>query len=649
MAVPPLTVEEASELLDSLAATRRTDGPTPAARRAIIQAAAGFPMVLELLMDDWHSHGEQCLALTLGGMTEHGVTASPGEVYRRILERLTNELEPTSQNVLNLAAVLGARLNDFTLYGLADLTLAQAMTGLSQLAAVRILRDAGEELEFINELMRAEAYVAVPSPVRRVLHSKVADRLIERADAGEPMLGLEIAWHCIRARRKEEFARYLITGSDEAIEQGAHVSAERALLTAIPHLESGVKEQAQFRLALVLQDQGRWAESRAVYQQDLHSDGTPVSPDAQAAIVIANAMIDSKSSVPRDTSLKALIAIIEGNASLRVKLHAAAAAASYGVRTYHPQLVTLVEPALDKISSLALTRQDQAALAVTRAHIYWPYRRFKECLAYLDEAERVAAPLPARSPTSMRVCLGRGSTLSATAKYELALVEFARATEIALHIGNDTQAAAAMIMMAQCKVRLGDYLQTLEILRRCSRIRTSDVASPHPLTALYYVAFANCQLHDQAEAMAAIHQGDEMALTLSGTWLGDAWLLWSAEVFWILGKDRDAERRAISGIDGLRHGLSNVGLAGAYCRWCAVLFERGEIPDQAHTEFQRQVADIGQRDTFDQVEIALAAGSRYGSTVLTQQDIELVRPHIAAPLPLAAQTHIRQLGLPCPI
>ncbi|HEU5357637.1 MAG TPA: AAA family ATPase, partial [Gemmatimonadales bacterium] len=198
VAVPPLSPEEASELLDSLVATRGEAGPTPAARRALLQAAAGYPMVLELLTDDWHTHGERCLALSLGGMTEQAATEGPGAMYARILERLTAELDPTSHNVLNLAAVLGARLNDFALYGLADLTLAQTMAGLSRLAAVRILRDAGEGLEFINELMRAQVYVAVPSSVRRVLHSKVADQLIARADGGEPLLGLEIAWHCIR-------------------------------------------------------------------------------------------------------------------------------------------------------------------------------------------------------------------------------------------------------------------------------------------------------------------------------------------------------------------------------------------------------------------------------------------------------------------
>lgn len=139
----PMTPQECGLLLDSLVPPSEPQ-PSPPVRRALLDASAGYPMVLEYLVQDWQLNGEQCLALSIGAMTEEPQTARRAEhAYRLIQARLAQGLDGTARNVLSLAAVLGARLNDLEMYSLADLTAGQTMTALARLTDIRILRDGG--------------------------------------------------------------------------------------------------------------------------------------------------------------------------------------------------------------------------------------------------------------------------------------------------------------------------------------------------------------------------------------------------------------------------------------------------------------------------------------------------------------------------
>ncbi|HXI20209.1 MAG TPA: AAA family ATPase, partial [Gemmatimonadales bacterium] len=198
--LPPLTEEEMGQVVTALAADAGVPMP-PAVRRALLRASAGVPMVVELLFDDWRVHGDQCLALSVGAMTVDAQGDGGEDVFRQILDRVFQGLSPAARAVLNLAAILGERLNDLTMYELVDLTLAQTLTGMAELTSLRILRDGGREVEFRNELLRGYAYLSVPSPLRRALHGLIADRLIAAEANGEPVPGLMLAWHCIRADR----------------------------------------------------------------------------------------------------------------------------------------------------------------------------------------------------------------------------------------------------------------------------------------------------------------------------------------------------------------------------------------------------------------------------------------------------------------
>ena len=226
-------------------------------------------MILELLVQDWEANRDMSLALALDAMTvDFNPTTGTQPIYKRVFDRLSVMLDEGTRHVLNMAAMLGHRLNDLSLYALADLPLGQTMAAMTDLVRHRILRDSGTGLEFVNEFVRAAAYLEVPSTVRRSLHSHIADYLMAEDRRGIPFLGLEIAWHATRAGKVAEMPSFLLKGAREAIAKGALDSAVRALETALPQLAQPDHSSASLLLAEGLQEQGRWTDSASVLAVD---------------------------------------------------------------------------------------------------------------------------------------------------------------------------------------------------------------------------------------------------------------------------------------------------------------------------------------------------------------------------------------------
>ena len=307
--LPPLTDEEMSEVVIALAAAAGVEMP-PAVLRALLRASAGVPMIVELLFDDWRAHGDECLALSVGAMTVDALGHDQREVCHRIFERTLRGLSEPARAVLNLAAILGERLNDLTMYELVDLSLAQTLAGMAELARYRILRDGGREVEFRNELLRSYTYLSVPSPLRRALHGLIADRLLLAEAKGEHIPGLMLAWHCFRAGRPVEAEPYLLRGSREALRRGGTFEVELALTSAMKGLTPESVAEAQLLLAEALQEQGRWTESVAIIDR-AESGSTYQQTRCKSLRLTARAVALRNASEARDCLLE-LHSFLEG-------------------------------------------------------------------------------------------------------------------------------------------------------------------------------------------------------------------------------------------------------------------------------------------------------------------------------------------------
>ena len=272
MALGPLPEGDATALLEAQLTTGEAMGP--AIGRAILAGARGNPMVLELLVEDWRRLGDGCLAISLGSMASRA-SRPPKEALRRLVEGMLSVLDAEARAVAELAALLGQRLNDLSMYNLVDLPVARTMRAMTVLTAQRIFRDAGNHLEFANEFIRGQCYMSVAAPLRRMLHGLVADRLLLAQDTtAERIPGLEIAWHLVRAHRLKEAVPYLLAGGRESMRRGAPHEADLALSTGLPGLTGDSRRTAILLLAETKQELGRWEESLQVL--DLIDD--PLTP-----------------------------------------------------------------------------------------------------------------------------------------------------------------------------------------------------------------------------------------------------------------------------------------------------------------------------------------------------------------------------------
>src|SRR5207302_5781694 len=220
----------------------------PVAR--ILQAGNGNPLALELLTKEWLAHGPSWLwsdleAVNTQPVANIGIPRAIGAVFDRQIRRLDAPLRAA----LDLAAVLGRRLADLPLYEGGELAPAAAGEALSRLREEGILREVHGELEFRNELIRAQAYYAVAGPARRNLHRSVGEALDQYADANRRAAKLEVAWHFLRGGDRARAVSSAIDGAEAAILSGGFLEAER-ILTVL--LREPCQEDDAQRLRLLL-------------------------------------------------------------------------------------------------------------------------------------------------------------------------------------------------------------------------------------------------------------------------------------------------------------------------------------------------------------------------------------------------------------
>jgi DNA-binding SARP family transcriptional activator/tetratricopeptide (TPR) repeat protein len=602
----PLSGEESAELLTALVPSDQPQ-PSTSIRRTLLRAAGGFPMVLELLTQDWQINGDQSLVLAVDAMTaelERG--NDPTATYRPIIAHILRALDPPTHNVLNLAAVLGHRLNDLPMYGVIDLSLGQTMAGLSQLSEMRVLRDGSHGLEFVNELVRTAAYTSVPSSLRRALHSAVVDRLLNDPRHRGMATGLEIAWHCMRAGREQEAPPYLLSGAKDAIRQGAPDEAERALSSALPGLHDPEATEARFLLVEVLQEQGRWrdsldrlAEIRETSSKEIQNEFFVYS--AFALHNLGTARIHELSE-----RLPVLVELTRTcpDPALRVRA-ARAGALILGMkhdRSSAQELLTLVEA----IPQSDLDPDSFARLILAQAMLLYQTGRTADSWAL---ASAGIAELESRGTANLvmvQLHVGLGAIRSREGQYEAATKCYENALKMAMRLGNDTQVGLIAGNIALCAGRLGRYEEQLEYAGRIAPTEPLEFQGYTDVQKFYSIAFARAFRGQRAEALSAVADLDRRMVGQIPAWIIQAWGLWRADILLILGRRQEALSSAEEVLARYQHGLLAPAFAGPFARWICLTTKKSQESGRATEILNGLAADVDQFDFLDQLEILCA-------------------------------------------
>ena len=639
--LPPLTEGESTELLGQLVPSEVTPPPSTV-RRALLRAGGGLPMLLELLVRDWLAHGDRCVALAVEAMTEEpGTAGGAGETYRRLLERLTIGLDPSTRSVLNLAAVLGSQLNEFDLYGLVDLTLAQAMSGLSHLAALRILRDSGHGLEFVNEVMRGEVYLAVPSSVRKVLHSKVADRLIERANGGEEMLGLAIAWHCMRSSRVQEAGEWLIKGGKEAIARSALAEAEAALESGVRYLPPSARLHSGILLINVLIDQMRFADVQHVADALEADNHSTLTPELTQSIELARLSIGTWRPTQYDSVLARLIEMMAISPSDQLRLRAATIATGVASESLRDEHLDVLLSAIANVRPITPSNHLPRLDLLSAQLLYW--QRNMRAVELILERLLVTETKDGPSLLQQNLYVGLATARVTRGDYTSSIGLMTRAAELAARAGSPTREASAYSNLTVSYFRLGDIPNALECARKAQRVVGGTA---HPASRCGVMGVDLCCLVLNGN-VAEFNNALTTARTYSEGSLSPAIALlarlWIADALYLAG-ERDKALESAAGALSQLEALP-IAWSGVASRWAGVLYQL------TGSEHFRAVVELGAQrlekvDTLDRLEIAQTALGVLSSTPAQEAVFHLAAREAVSALPLFTVRLLRRLGLP---
>jgi len=604
--IGPLTLEESSDLLSALVPPDQPQ-PSVSARRALLRAAGGFPMVLELLTQDWQANGEQSLALAIDAMTaDLEAGTGPTAAYRHIIGRIVRSLDQQTNSTLSLAAVLGHRLNDLTMYGLIDMSFGQTMAGLSELSSRRVLRDGSEGLEFVNELVRASVYAAVPPSLRRALHSSVVDRLLSEQEHSEAASGLEIAWHCFRAGRNKEATPYLLTGARDAIRNGAPDVAEHALASALPGLHEPEATEARFLLVEVLQEQGRWMES---LERLRTIDKATIVTRAQEALVLtvfAMTQLGTSTAQEMYQHLPELLTLTDSASDPRMRAKGARAAA-YLVGTMRSvpaaeQLLRIVtrvpEPGLDQDSL--------GQLILARAMLLYHVRRISECWAQVNIALSSLRERGAANLVMVQLQLGLGSLSVIEGRYSDAVGFLEAALQMATRLGNDTLITQVAGNLALCYSRLGRHSEQLQLITKLPPPSGPEFVGFVEVQYAYSTAISHAALGTRVRAYQVLETLEARLQWQVPRWIIQAWRLWKADTLMMMGRENEAHSSGRAGTAEFDYELLSIAFAGPFSRWMALTARTRADEDRALAIVNDLLGRLEELDVIDQVGVLRA-------------------------------------------
>ena len=284
-----LTDEAATKVVRSIAVA--FGGGEPPTER-ILRASGGNPLAIELLTREWAARGAASLLRDLESLNTQpvptiGIPRAIGVVFDRQCRRLESHVRST----LDLAAVLGRRLPEVDLYAAIELSPGQAAASLSRLREEGYLREVSGDLEFRNELIRAQAYYAVAGPIRQHLHRRVAELLaIKHLQDNDKTICLEIAWHHLRGGDVARALEPAFDGADAVLAVGAPHGAEE-ILSTIARLDRDLEQNSRLRLLLAkaLIDQSKAEQAIPIIEALAGSETLTLHEQAEVAMMRASA------------------------------------------------------------------------------------------------------------------------------------------------------------------------------------------------------------------------------------------------------------------------------------------------------------------------------------------------------------------------
>ncbi len=645
----PLNDNDSDALIHNLLSAVNKEPGTPE-RRAILRTAGGNPMALELLTQDWISHGEAALAILLPAMGDVPGSALEAIGYDRLIERIVPALVPRTRLALYLAAILGPRLNDLEYFGIIGITAPQTMAALSELLDSRVLRETPKGLEFVNELIRARLYLKIPVAIRTRLHNGVADRLLAEASTGGTIPGLEIAWHCRRARRNEEATPYLMRGERDAISHGAPDEAARALMSALGNLKGRAKAEASLLLAETYQEMGKWGDALECISEitQEYNNDEYVRDMADILRVQSETQLDIHpvGELPSRVQDLTLHTLMSGEPAIRAR--AALAATCIAAMLRRRDLLTTVSQAVDSISLKDLGPIDARRVLVAKAMIKYHVRDKGSGRTAVVSAAAISETTGILDSTFVQIQTGWGAIALTEGMYTEAVRRLEVAYYAAARLDNTQLMAQAAGNLALCFCRLGmpdNELKWAAICWEKGLCLTSG--SYNRMHAAARCAFAHLSKADYRGAKIWLGRLQESGRLSPLEWVRQAAKLYEADINWLMGQKATALSLADDICSAENQALA-LGFVGSMARWTAVSAISSGKVRQARNLLREWYGRLEELDALDQAEVLCGLWEVEDHLRCAESDIQEQARRVLARLPIECSRQLGLLGLRLP-
>lgn len=637
----PLPPTHTEGLLSGLLARDADPGPT--VRRTLLAGAMGNPMILELLVVDWRRRGDASLALSLGAMTAT-THDPPVEAFRRVIDGTLDALDVEARAVMQLGALLGQRLNDLSMYTLVDLSVARTMQAMTTLTTHRVLRDAGSHLEFANDYLRGQCYVTMATPMRRLLHSLVADRLLAADGAAQPIPGLEVAWHLVRGNRLAEAVPYLLAGGRESIRRGAPHEADLALSTGMPALTGAPRRTAILLWTEALQELGRWDDSLRVMDTPCDPYDTSEECCREVLRVIGRRWISNMSIKDMIHSTQRLCAIAGLSIDVEVRVKALSAVPYLLTQTRDSESLHILGDALSLVHPLAMDSYQRLHFLMAKSWWHDQRRETVQAAYHVAQAIELIDTTRIASSIAVRLMVGSGVLALQSGQYAAAIPLLERAARMAKKIDNMVHHSAAAAGLAMAYGRQGYFYEQMDWARHALMFMKPDEWGIVALSACYEFGLASVMMGRETEAMAHMQAHDTRFNQGCPAWALQAWRFMKADIFWLGGQHRRAISCAKKALSISSDAPLVLDFSGLHARWTAVTARHDKRPEQALEVIRSSLGRVAQLHAKDRAEVLASMAIITTAMGINAVDAERQTINQLRKLPPTVAVLLRRLG-----
>ncbi|MFB8790872.1 MAG: BTAD domain-containing putative transcriptional regulator [Potamolinea sp.] len=163
--------------------------------------------------------------------------ASQSDTLESLIQDRLQQLDSEARELLAWAAALGRSFQPNTVAHVAEYPLSKLLTAFEQLERHNIIRPGvSVNYDFAHDIVRQVAYRQISAPRCRLMHLQIAQKLNERCDADESLLG-DIAHHATQGGDYRLAVKAALAAAERSLKLFAYAEAAELIQRGIEHCQ----------------------------------------------------------------------------------------------------------------------------------------------------------------------------------------------------------------------------------------------------------------------------------------------------------------------------------------------------------------------------------------------------------------------------